>query len=230
MFDVMIFEIKEIDMTETDSVELKHASEIMSFYTSSHDALKTNLDERLARVSKQVEEATKYCTDLKFDNMDNNGTDNSQEINEAFRYFVQLSNEKKAIEQTKVETKKMDQTIKAVNDASDLKTFLKSSMGKCEQLIERLITKSPINCKHNTYYSGSFNGNNCLRLVQNMDFVMNKLQEKLDQDGNKSTLCERYGQIWSFWKSILPTLRAARRLSDEEIEQLYKDIDVFCVA
>ena len=52
-------------------------------------------------------------------------------------------------------------------------------MGDCEQLLEHMISESPINCKHNPYYGGLFNGNDCIQLVHNMDFVISKLEEEL---------------------------------------------------
>lgn len=55
--------------------------------------------------------------------------------------------------------------------------FLKGCHGKFKSVIEELIKIAPILAKHNPFYSGSFNGNDCLRLMQNYEILFTKLQK-----------------------------------------------------
>ena len=101
-------------------------------------------------------------------------------------------------------------------------------MGPCEQVVEQLIRELPIKCKHNPYYAGSFNGNDCIRLVENMDFILDSLNNNFATDEKLQSITMRFREVWNLWKSILPTVRAARKLSSEEIEQLNVDVEAFC--
>ena len=66
----------------------------------------------------------------------------------------------------------MNAKVKGVKSVlNELKAFMKTNMGFCEPMIERLITEAFINCKNNPYYAGSFNGNDCIRLVENASFI-----------------------------------------------------------
>ena len=123
----------------------------------------------------------------------------------------------------------LNATVKEVKAAlAELKDFMKKNMGPCKRMIERLITKSPINCKHNTYYSGSFNGNYCIRLVENASFIFESLEDKFTTDKQLKDITTRFCEIWFLWQSILPAIRAARNLSPKEIEQLESDVKSFC--
>ena len=116
--------------------------------------------------------------------------------------------------------------VKAV--LAELKAFMKKKMSPCKCMIERLITKSPINCKHNPYYAGSFNGNDCIWLVENASFIFDSLEDKFTTDKQLKDITTRFCEIWFLWQSILPAIRAARNLSPKEIEQLESDVKSFC--
>lgn len=56
----------------------------------------------------------------------------------------------------------------------DINQYLKLRRGKYERVLERVI-ETVINCKHNPFYGGSFNGNDCFRLLHNNDLLFDAL-------------------------------------------------------
>jgi hypothetical protein len=59
----------------------------------------------------------------------------------------------------------------------DLDAYLKKSKGRYENKLEYLISRSPINAQHNPFYNGSFNGNDCFRLIENYELIFNSLKD-----------------------------------------------------
>ena len=52
----------------------------------------------------------------------------------------------------------------------ELGEFLKTKQGPVEHALESVISANPILAKHNLYYGGSFNGNDCTRLFRKCEF------------------------------------------------------------
>ena len=175
IFDVMVLELQQIDNTSNDFLEMKHVSDNLNYFVSSENAKTNQISSRLEGIEKQHDNATKAYRDAM---MDSNMDCNNYNVKEMENNVQQLTAEKKDLKNVKITRKKRDTIVKAVKAVLvDMKTFSKSRMGNCERLIERMISESPINCKHNPYYSGSFNGNDCLRLVENMDYVFDELKK-----------------------------------------------------
>ena len=105
---------------------------------------------------------------------------------------------------------------------------MKKNMSPCKRMIERLITEPPINCKHNPYYAGSLNGNDCILIIENTSFIFDSLEGKFTNDKQLKDITSHFREVWFLWQSILSAIRAARDLSPKEIEQLESDIKSFC--
>ena len=121
--------------------------------------------------------------------------------------FLRLAAEQKHMIKQAKEIRPLTSTVKAVKYIlSDVRAFMKANMGPRERIIERLITEPPINCKHNPYYAGAFNGNDCIRLVKNMSFILNSLQEQFESDETLTSLTACFYEIWTLWQSILPII------------------------
>ena len=72
---------------------------------------------------------------------------------------------------------------------------MKKNMGPCEQVVEQLISELPINCKHNPYYDGSFNGNDCIQLVENMAFILEQLNKHFSTDEYLKLITMRFREV-----------------------------------
>ena len=152
-------------------------------------------------------------------------------VREKYSVFLRATEELKEIKEQAKCICPLNATVKGVKAVlAELKAFMKKKMGPCKCMIERLITKSPINCKHNPYYAGSFNGNDCIWLVENASFIFDSLEDKFRTDKQLKDIILRFCEICVLWQSILPAIRAAHKLSPKAIEQLESDIKSFCEA
>ena len=93
--------------------------------------------------------------------MANNIQNKNDEAVEAKKtIYLKINDERKVSKAAKNITSKQirpQQKLKKI--VGELKIFIKSNFGEAERLIEKIISEEHINCKHNPYYSGSFNGN-----------------------------------------------------------------------
>ena len=100
-------------------------------------------------------------------------------VRDKYSVFLRETEELKDIKEQEKGICPMNATVKGVKSVlAELKAFMKTNMGPCERMIERLITEAPINCKHNPYYAGSFNGNDCIQFIENASFIFDFLEDK----------------------------------------------------
>jgi hypothetical protein len=122
--------------------------------------------------------------------------------------------------------------------------YLKKNQRRYESELERLISNSPIAAKHNPFYEGAFNGNDCFRLIENHELICKMLKEYAkkrvdDSSDEESTnkarseekeiisICERHELIWINLANLLPSLRSVRKLSRKEKDDLLDDIQTY---
>ena len=67
-----------------------------------------------------------------------------------------------------------------------------------------------------------------MRLVQNMDIVLDRLADEYEQNENMQNISLCHTEMWARWNSTLLTIRVAKKLKAEEIEQLKVEIIAFC--
>jgi hypothetical protein len=113
-----------------------------------------------------------------------------------------------------------------------LGTHLRTRRGRHEQTPERLIGKPPINAKHNPCFGGSFNGNNCFRLLQNyglfVDCLRDAASDAPDEEKAKiEDIATRHDKMLGAFSRIAPSFRAARLLSIAERASLIADVKEF---
>jgi hypothetical protein len=116
---------------------------------------------------------------------------------------------------------------------NEINFYLKCCRGKYEGILEFLISTDPINAKHNPFYSGSFNGNDIMRLMHNFQRIFDALRKAAEEEddsdvkGQVHGICRRWEKIFDAFASFLPLFRAARLLSKDERQQLREDIAAF---
>jgi hypothetical protein len=95
-----------------------------------------------------------------------------------------------------------------------------------------IYNKPILNAKHNTFYKGSFNGNDCFQLIENHDLIFKTLKgyatdeirvvdNSTEERNNKARdeaneiidICERHESIWAKLAALLPAFRSVRKLS-----------------
>jgi hypothetical protein len=114
---------------------------------------------------------------------------------------------KEAEQQKKlINTKEIDAYATLVKDIT---TFLRVKQGSIECALEYVISAYPISAKHNPYYGGSFNGNDCMRLLKNVPTLFEKLFITIDENASPNALqiIQCHHDIWASFASIVPLLR-----------------------
>ena len=107
---------------------------------------------------------------------------------------------------------KLNQIIDEIN------AYLKHNRGKFEGLLEKIIASSPIKAKHNPFYSGSFNGNDCFRLLENYELIFNELLKAAEEEEEqvKKQLLDMlaiHQRIFAAVAALVPSFRSTKRLS-----------------
>jgi hypothetical protein len=82
------------------------------------------------------------------------------------------------------------------NIADEINQYLSGRRGTYERLLEFLIGSSPFNARHNPFYSGAFNGNDCFRLMENHALIFDMLRETLFRSPSLLSEADR-GQLKS---------------------------------
>eukprot|EP00590_Aulacoseira_subarctica_P003858 CAMPEP_0172421018 /NCGR_PEP_ID=MMETSP1064-20121228/7305_1 /TAXON_ID=202472 /ORGANISM="Aulacoseira subarctica , Strain CCAP 1002/5" /LENGTH=390 /DNA_ID=CAMNT_0013161213 /DNA_START=695 /DNA_END=1864 /DNA_ORIENTATION=- len=141
------------------------------------------------------------------------------------RIKANVANEKKK----KVNNKEIDFYATLVKDLND---FIKLKQGPMERSLEWVISNHPISAKHNPYFGGSFNGNDCNRLLENVQSIFNALLEAAElldpeaRDSAKISL-EKHFDIWDAFARIASLLRSTRKLTPEQQKDLLEDTKNF---
>jgi hypothetical protein len=118
------------------------------------------------------------------------------------------------------QVKEMVDAIASMVD--DITGYLDGVRGKYESVLELIISMSPINAKHNPFYSGSFNGNDCFRLIENYMELFKALREKAAGESDETVkasvieMTELHQPVFEALSIILPKIRSCRKLNDEE--------------
>ena len=232
LFDVLVEEIQELDGTESNSVAIKELLMILQDYSK----YLQDEDKRLETELKNAVQDKKTSLDEYHSVLQDRGCQEQDIVaQEHFKVFLQSCDAEKEIKSKLADFRKTKKKSYAGTKQviTEIKSFQKKAMGKGESLVEKMIAEPPIICKHNPYYSGSFNGSDCLRLAENMDQLLCELLTKYTEEENNvsnatmNSIVDRHKEIWAAWKNVLPSIRAARKLSDDEKTQLIADIKAF---
>jgi hypothetical protein len=112
--------------------------------------------------------------------------------------------------------------------------YLTTKRGRLERILERIIKSYPISTKHNPYYGGAFNGNDCMRILENIISLFNQLwtavlHGEFSQEEKRRVLdiIRKHRPIWIAFYKVAPLIRSSRKLSALEQDQLIANIDLF---
>ena len=90
--------------------------------------------------------------------------------------------------------------------------FLRVKQGPMERAFEYVISVYPISAKHNPYYGGSFNGNDCMRILENVPLLFQSLFLATGSNETATVIIQNHFDIWESFAAIVPLLRSRRSL------------------
>jgi hypothetical protein len=113
----------------------------------------------------------------------------------------------------------------------DITEFIRKKQGPLERALEYVISAYPISAKHNPYYSGSFNGNNCIRILENVPLLFQKLFTTINEAAslNAVDMIQHHHDIWASFTSIVPLLQSKRKFLQQQQEDLINDTKEFAL-
>ena len=160
---------------------------------------------------------------------------NPVSVDEEVSLLGSLSDACKLVQECMEERKSKQQkqkylSMKEVRD--DLNEFLQKRRGKYERVVE-LILETEINCKHNPFYGGCFNGNDCMRLLQNSSLLFQALRHASIDETDKAAkekledIAARHENIFTHFARIVPSFRSIRLLDEDAREELLEAIKQF---
>jgi hypothetical protein len=106
---------------------------------------------------------------------------------EAISLLKSLTDARKVANECKKEFSQQDKRTRLCLEAviRDINEYLTNRRGKYERVVERIID-AVINCKHNPFYGGSFNGNDCFRLLEGYALLFEALRAASEHESKES--------------------------------------------
>jgi hypothetical protein len=119
-----------------------------------------------------------------------------------------------------------------VSAVKEINTYMKDCHGKFESVLENVIGLAPILAWHNPFYSGSFNGNDCLRLMRNHELLFEKLRKAAENEEQAvktkiEGIAARLEDVFAAWAKVIPLLRTTQKLEPCECATLINSIAEF---
>ncbi len=101
-------------------------------------------------------------------------------------------------------------------------TFLRLKQGPMERALEEVVSVYPISAKHNPYYGGSFNSNDCFRIMENVSLIFETLLDATDNNASEQAelLIKSHHELWDSFATIAPLLQSRRKFTIREQEDL----------
>jgi len=125
--------------------------------------------------------------------------------------------------------------ISAIEEVlADLNTYLQLRRGTYERVLVEKIIETVINCKHNPFYGGSFNGNICARLLEGYTLLFKAIRDAgrdtepdVTVRKNLDSVIDRHENIFMHFAQVYPNFRSTRLLDEFEREELLESIKLF---
>jgi hypothetical protein len=113
----------------------------------------------------------------------------------------------------------------------DINEYLTNRRGKSERVVERIID-AVINCKHNPFYGGSFNGNDCFRLLEGYALLFEALRAASEHESKESKdaledVAMRHEQIFKLFGLLVGLTKVSARSSWKESRSSGKHTSVY---
>jgi antitoxin component of RelBE/YafQ-DinJ toxin-antitoxin module len=227
LWDELVFEVQAVDTTiDKQRKELEIVRDAVA-------RIVAYLEAEIERDETELEEANEAKTSAyEALNEVRNSPNVDYSVEEPHRTYHQATCKAVKELQAKKKSREGDKLGALKKELKDINTYLQTRRGRYEQTLERLIGQPPINAKHNPFYGGSFNGNDCFRLLQNYGLIVDSLRDAAsdtpeEERGKINDISNRYEQILGAFSRIAPSFRAARLLSSAERASLLDDIQEF---
>jgi hypothetical protein len=101
--------------------------------------------------------------------------------------------------------------------------------GPMERALEKVVSMYPISAKQNPYYGGSFDGNDCFRMMENVSLILETSLDATDNNASEQaeSMMKSHHEIWESFAAIAPLLRSRRKFTIREQEDLILDTKEF---
>jgi hypothetical protein len=214
--------VAEIHALESGScVEIKmliEARDNLAKHTSILAEIKEQVYNNYSIIEKQRKETSRLYTGAKNQSTSAIELQSIQIQYELLRLKAKEAEEKKK----KVNAKEIDFYATMVKDVNN---FLRQKQGPIERALEYIISAYPISAKHNPYYGGSFNGNDCMRMLENVPLIFQTLFDTINEAVSPTAVAiiQCHHDIWESFASIAPLLRSRRKFTQQQQEDLLHD-------
>jgi predicted hotdog family 3-hydroxylacyl-ACP dehydratase len=228
IFDLLTIELQQVDNAETTGQRktLSDTRNVMLEYTKL-------LEDEEKALKQQVEEATAHKDKLWADvraAAKSTSPDQNEEAQLRLLHKEACRAEKEKKSAWSERNKHVIPSLLCF--VQDINVFLEQNRGYYEGVLEQTISNGPIKAKHNPFYNGAFNGNDCMRLLAHYQLLFKKLREASQDKSQdevtrvKEILC-RHEKVFAAWARVVPTFRSTTLLPESERLSLIEDIAAF---
>ena len=222
LWDNLIEDIQKID--HKDDPNRTHLRQLLCIITD-HIEFLESLQKQHKNVTKDTEDRRKKACDLHMEEKRKAEPD-ANHLNSLSEEYSLALHEKKEAEAAKSAVD-FSGLPALENIAGEIREHLSRKMGQGERALEHTIAESPISAKHNPFYGGSFNGNDCIRLVANHTLLFEALRNAYPNNEEVDAICKKHLPVFEAWSAVMPLLRASRKLDDLEQDELKENIGEF---
>lgn len=124
----------------------------------------------------------------------------------------------------RINTKEINFYAAIVNEVTE---FLQVKQGPMEHALEYVISVYLISAKHNPYCGGSFNGNDCMHILENIPLLFQSLFHATGSNEAVTVIIQNHFDIWESFAAIVPLLRSRRKFTPQEQHDLILDTAEF---
>jgi hypothetical protein len=225
IWDELILEIQNVDGAESNRCALDEIRDLITGQVAFLEAETKRDEENLERAVKEKKKAWESLSAAR--------SSTSATFQDEVDCREQHAEKCKTEKEIRLEMASRDKTLLSSlkNLVKDLNSYLKMKRGTFEHALEELLKESPFKVRHNPFYGGAFNGNDCFRLVTNYSLMFLRLRETSERETQCESeigeICSRYEDIFGAFSEIIPLLRSSRLLSPLERSSLLSSIAAF---
>ena len=231
LWDVLVIDVQNVDYRNDPAcLQLIRARDIIAQHVNNLDTQYQAEDKELKDTQERKKETYELYLEARKNRDETNNPGILGRLKRDWKEVVQLA--KGAQAKRDGHDNRELPAYAALLDATN--EYLQNNRGLGEHALENVIGLSPIFAKHNPFYGGSFNGNDCFRLLHNFSLLFTALCKAYDVNCNDTTLkqylhsiADKHEKVWSAWAGIAPVLRSTRLLKKSERANLLEDIEEF---
>jgi hypothetical protein len=180
--------------------------------------IKEQVYNNFSTLEQQCKETSRLYTDAKNQSSSTIELPSIQVLKELLHLKTKEPEERKKI----INAKEIDFYATLVKDVTN---FLWQKQGPIERALEYFISAYPISVKHNRYYGSNFNGNDCIRMLENIPLIVQILFDTINEAVSPTAVAiiQCCNDIWESFASIAPLLQSRRKFTQQQQEDLLHD-------